>query len=79
MSLPQSTVNTILKRVKKRGYIRLQDGVYYRNAEQLERLEFSDIRQSVIEEHDSLFKEFVRFCSSRFGIGLSLEDADAAL
>jgi hypothetical protein len=77
--LPQNAVKTVLKRAKKYEYVRVENGVYYRNEEKLERLEFRGEQQRVMQEHESLIKEFVEFCSRHLSAELSPEDADVAL
>ena len=79
MSLPQNTIKALLKRVRKAGYIRLENKAYYRNADELEALEFQGVQRRVVQVHDSLVAEFVGFCSLRFGVELTSEDADAAI
>ncbi len=79
LSLPQSSVKTLLNRVRKDGYVRVKNGVYYRNADELERLRFKDAQQRVVQVHDALVEEFVRFCFRRFNVDLSPEDADGAI
>ena len=77
--VPQNAIRTVLKRAKRQDYVRLENGVYYRNTEKLDQLGFRDEQRQVMEEHDSLIKEFIGFCSQRFNVSLSPEDADAAL
>lgn len=79
LSLPQATIKTLLKRVSKLGYVRLENGVYYRNSGELEVLEFKDVRQRVMDVHDSLIREFGEFCFQNFGVEMGTNDADAAI
>jgi hypothetical protein len=79
LSLPQNALRTVLKRAKKYEYVRVENGAYYRNEEKLERLNFRGEQQRVMQEHESLIKEFVEFCSRHLSAELSPEDADAAL
>ena len=79
LSLPQNAIKTVLKRTSRRGYVRVESGIYHRNEDELEGLEFRGEQQRVMEEHNSLIREFVEFCSRHLGVELSFEDADAAL
>ena len=79
LSLPQNAIRTVLKRTSKRGYVRVESGVYDRNEDELEGLKFRSEQRRVMQEHDSLIREFVEFCSRHLGVELSPEDADAAL
>jgi hypothetical protein len=79
LSLPQNAIRTVLKRTSRRGYVRVESGVYYRNEAELEGLEFCGEQRRVMQEHDSLIGEFVEFCFWHLGVKLGREDADAAL
>ncbi len=79
LSLPHSALQSILKRVRKKGYVRLRNGVYYRDVRVLEQLNFKGAQQRVIEAQEALVEEFVRFCSRHLEVDLEPEDADAAL
>lgn len=79
LSLPQNAIRTVLKRAKKQDYVRVENGVYYRNEDKLEKSEFHTEQRRVIQEHDSLIKEFVEFAARNLTVELSTEDADAAL
>ncbi len=79
LSLPQNAIRTVLKRTSRRGYVRVESGVYYRNEDELEGLKFRGEQRRVMQEHDSLIREFVEFCSRHLDVELSPEDADAAL
>jgi hypothetical protein len=79
LSLPQNAIRTVLKRTSKQGYVRMESKVYYRNEDKLEDLEFHDEQRRVMQEHDSLIREFVEFCSRHLGVEHSPEDAEIAL
>ena len=40
LSLPPNAIGTVLKRASRRGYVRAESGVYYRNEDKLEGLKF---------------------------------------
>src|SRR5215218_588403 len=74
LSLPQNAIRIVLKRACKRNYVRVENGVYYRNDE-LERLNFLNEQQRVMQEHESLINEFVGYCAQHLSFELSPEDA----
>lgn len=79
LSLPQNAIRTVLRRAKRQDYVCVQNGVYYRNSDQLETSEFHSEQRRVMQEHDSLIQEFVEFAARKLSVALSTEDADAAL
>lgn len=79
LELAQSCVKTILGRLKKRGYIRVSNHVFYRNDKALEALNFREVQQRVLAAHADLLKNLRAFCADRFGKQWSDEEADDAL
>ncbi len=79
LSLPQNAIKTVLKRAKKRDYVRLEGMVYHRNENELEKLGFRSEQRRVMQEHNFLIREFIEFCLQHLGVNLNPEDADAAL
>ena len=79
LKLPQNAIKTVLKRARKRNYVTVHNGVYYRNEDQIQDLGFSTEQKRVRIEHESLLQDFVTFCDQRLSISLSSDDADAAL
>jgi len=49
LSLPQNAIRTVLKRTSRQGYVRVENGVYYRNEAKLEGLEFRVEQQRVLQ------------------------------
>lgn len=76
--IPQNTLKSMLSRVKKRGYIRLENKIYYRNQDQLRLLEnsFYDVQQKVLRAYEDLAKELIEFCGKTFAINVTASDAD---
>ena len=46
LEIPQNTINSLLKRVKKHGYIYVKKGVYSRDKKRLGKLNFKQIQSS---------------------------------
>jgi hypothetical protein len=42
--VPQNTINSLLKRVNKKGYIHIKNGTYTRDMKKLEKLDFYKIQ-----------------------------------
>lgn len=75
LNIPASAVNTILRRLRRDGYIYIKDGIYYRNNETLSSLNFRKVQQSVMHMHDSLISDMVDYCKKEFGLDWSPEEA----
>jgi len=81
LRIPQNVINTILRRLKRKrhGYIRLENKAYIRNPEKLAQLKFHEIQQQVVRSYEHLINSLITFCSEKFGITYSVENAEAAL
>lgn len=79
LTLPLNVIETILRRVRKRGYIQLKDKVYRVNREELFKLEFREVQQEVVRKHEELISSLISFCKEKFNITWSEEDAESAL
>jgi predicted RNA-binding protein YlqC (UPF0109 family) len=79
LAIPQNAIKTVLRRARKREYVYLENRAYYRDEEKLKKLGFHDEQLRVMQEHNSLIKEFVEFCYHHLNFELSTEDADDAL
>ena len=76
--LPQKTLGTLLRRAKRHSYVKLQDYAYIRNTETLAKLNFAAIQQRVLDKHDSLIRELLKFCEQRFHLRWNESEAEAA-
>lgn len=76
LRFPQAAINTILGRLRKKGYVRLEDEVYYKNPDQLSSLDFRKVQQEVIRMHDSLIRHMVDYCKREFGVRWSSDEAE---
>ena len=79
LRIPQSTIEVILKRMKKYKYVQVDQGIYKRNNDELAKLDFHDIRQTVMEKHEKLINALIEHCNKVWGIKWSKEDAENAL
>src|SRR5215217_7858867 len=79
LSLPQSAVQTILRRVRKKNLVCVENGAYYRDAQALEGLEFKSDQLRVMEVQEALVEQFISFCSQHHEVDLSPEEADIAI
>lgn len=76
LNIPASAVNTILRRLRRDGYIYTKDGIYYRNNKTLSSLNFREVQQTVIRMHDSLISDMTAYCKEEFDLDWSREDAE---
>ena len=77
--VPQNALKSILKRLKKHGYIKQENNALYPMRAQLERLNFSEIKNKVLEMEDSLVRHLISFAFDKYNLSWSQEDAEAAL
>ncbi|MCK6580686.1 MAG: hypothetical protein L6Q98_21550 [Anaerolineae bacterium] len=77
--IPQNTLKTILNRVRKNGYIRLENRIYYCNREALRGLEdsFYQVQQNVLRAYEDLVYEFTEFCANVLQVSISVEESDS--
>lgn len=76
LRFPQSAINTILRRLRKRGYVRLDHNVYHRDNKQLASLDFRAVQRDIVKMHDSLIKSMIEYCKQEFGLVWSHEEAE---
>ena len=79
LDLPQNTIRSLLNRVRKKGFIEIQNGVFLRKDEALANLNFRDIQQKVLKAHDDLIDDLAGFAEVAFHLAWSHEEADVAL
>ena len=79
LDIPQNTINSLLKRVKKQGYIHVKNGIYTRDTKRLEKLNFKQIQQTVIQSHESLIEGIAKFVSENYDTNWTPKDTDRAL
>ena len=78
LHIPQNAIKSIVRRMRKPGYVRLSHGSYYVVRENLDKVSFGKVREAVLETHASLLREFQAFCRT-MGRDLSIEECEEAL
>jgi hypothetical protein len=76
LRFPESALDTILTRLRKRDYLRVENKTYYRNIGKLSSLPFHETQQKIITMHDALIKNMVEFCKNEFAFSCSPEEAE---
>ena len=79
LDFPQNAISVILKRARKRGYVKVENNIYRRNQEKLDKLNFSQMQRQVIQMHEKLISGLIQFCKRKYGIVWNSEQAEAAL
>jgi len=79
LDLPYSVIDTILRRVKRAKYTRRAQGVYFRNEQELEKLNFQDIQIQLVIQYDKIVELLRSFCEEEYGRKISTQDAEDAL
>jgi len=44
LNIPASAINTILRRLRKDGYVHINDGIYFKNTKKLSSLKFHEVQ-----------------------------------
>jgi hypothetical protein len=78
LRIPQNAINSILQRVKKRGYITKHDNVYRRDTQTLGSLDFARVQTEVVQKHESLVRRLKEYCKDHLNIQWSTEEAESA-
>lgn len=78
LRIPHNSINSILRRVQKRGYIRAENRAYKRDVNKLAQLNFNVVQQKVLRMHESVIQHLIRFCAERFEIKWTLDEAENA-
>jgi len=79
LEIPQNTINSLLKRVKKHGYIYVKKGVYSRDKKRLGKLNFKQIQQRVIQSHEALIEGIAEFVLENYATNWTSKYAERAL
>jgi hypothetical protein len=79
LRVPQGALKTVLKRLTKRRYVERAEGIYRRNDEALATIDIAPVRDEVLRQHERLVEKLTEFCSSRYSVTWSKDDAEAAL
>jgi hypothetical protein len=79
INIPQNTINSLLKRIAKRGYIHISHKIYTRDIKKLETLNFAKIQQNVMQSYESLLDGLIKFCKEKYNLNWTAEIADKHL
>jgi len=79
LEIPQNTINSLLKRVKKQGYINVDHGIYTKDEKRLDKLNFSKIEQSVRRSYESLIRGLIQFVFEKYEEKWTYNKAEIAL
>lgn len=80
ISLPISVINTILRRkLYKKGYVKKENNIFVPNYEKLKDSNFQEIKQRIMERHEKLINDIVKFGHDSFTIALKEHDVEKAL
>lgn len=77
--IPQSVLKALLFRIKKKGYVTLNNHVFSKSDEKLAESSFGPIQQEVERIFSALLFDFINFTNSNYGISISEKDAEDAL
>jgi hypothetical protein len=79
LTIPRGALETIMRRVVRKGYARRQAKMYYPNAEALATLDVSRMRADVLRQLGALVGKLVRFIASHYQVRWSQDDGEGAL
>lgn len=79
LEIPQHAIETLLRRMAKRGYLQTRRKVYWRKADLLDNTGFREAQQRVLQMHDELLRSLISFCHTAHGVGWTEKDAEEAL
>lgn len=80
ISLPISVVNTILKRkLFPKGYVKKEKHIFVPNYEKLHDSNFQDIKQKIMERHEKLIWEIIKFGDDHYQFKIEVDEVENAL
>jgi hypothetical protein len=79
LKFPQNAIQTLVKRLHKRDFLRLDKNVYFKNEAKLASLDFTRVQQKVLRMHDALIERLRSFLKDKYEVAWSVGDAEAAL
>lgn len=78
MKIPYHAMVTILNRVKNRGYLIQEHGLFFPKVEKIDSNEFSEIRDTELRRLNKVVEEIVSFSSTKFSLELEKSTAESA-
>ena len=79
LRFPDAAIDTILKRLRKRDYLRVENQTYFRNLPKLATLNFHETQQKIITMHDTLIRSMIDFCKATFNVDCTTNEAETSL
>jgi hypothetical protein len=79
LDLPLNPLRQVLQRAARESFVRRQSGVFYRNPERLNELNFAAVKSAVVSIHDRLLPRLRDFVRTERGTEWSEEQAAAAI
>jgi hypothetical protein len=79
LDIPQSAIEAVLNRAKRRGYVALERKAYRPQWEALKTLSFVEERRRVLEAQERFNASFIAYCGEHHSISLTSDDADRAI
>jgi hypothetical protein len=61
LSIPQNTINSILKRSSRRGLLANNHGVYIPNTEEIAKINLDKIKAEVLRQHNAFIEKFLTY------------------
>ena len=75
LEIPQPVLKTILGRVKKRGFIKIENKVYKKINGRLEESNFERLKGNVLREHEALIQKMIDFFEKHYNLSLAPDEA----
>lgn len=79
LTIPLNAIESLLRRVRKHGYILRKNGIYIPIQAKLEALNFHKIQQSVLQMHDALVRHLMIYVKEYHNAYWTTEQAERAL
>ena len=79
LQFPQAAIDKIIRRLRKNGYVILNNGVFIRVSSKLSTLNFHTVRDQILLMHETLIRHFMEYCSLKHCLELSATEAESAL
>lgn len=80
ISLPISVVNTILKRkLFPKGYVKKERHIFVPNYEKLRDSNFQEIKQKIMERHEKLIDDIIKYGNTNYQFIIKVDEAEKAL
>lgn len=79
LNIPVSPINTMLRRLRKEGYVHIKNRIYHRDMDKLSATNFHKVQQEIITMYDSLILDMITYCSKEFGVNWTSDEAGVNL